>query len=336
MSAAGLAVILCVACSILSTGCDDAPPGKDPKHPDAPSRNSAGRTPAAVASNEATKRLSSEARAAHFLKSLARLTPQEISKALKEPATLDLLMSLSPESVRSLYDDVLKSNAAKEDMDALNAAKFLMDTYLRELSVRSPEVLAAYVERADGLKIISPSLFLAKSSPELAFSTIERLLSNTGSKAGSGTALALTTTVTTIAQGDPKLAIQLINGSTLRDKKLMQEVIVGFAGGVNVENYNPSQLAALLAGFSSEMLDSYPEVAQVTHHFYNSPPSEVLPSFPLDGEPWQRAGAITYLEAAAFKGMNGDMYVTEFLESPEAGLLTDEERARLRHTLRKP
>jgi hypothetical protein len=61
----------------------------------------------------------------------------------------------------------------------------------------------------------------------------------------------------------------------------------------------------------------------------------VLPFFPLDGAPWQRAGAIAYLEAAAFKGMNGDVYVSEFLESPRAALLTDEERGRLLHILRK-
>ena len=313
------------ACWILLTGCDDARPGDSTReHP--PASRPAEDTRSQV---QASSRISSEAKARHLLEALGRMSSDDVAAALGNPAEFEMIMSLDPDAIMDFY----RSATRAEDVERSQTANMLLRAYFREMSVRSPGLLAAYVERADADRVFKALVYLAQSSPELAFSVIQDRVSAQNQE--SLLVLYFKETAEVIAEEDPELAIRLINDSPVVDHGVMDKVMYGFAMGVNPEKLSPSEAAALLSRFSPERLAAHPEVAWIARFYSNSPPAAVLPFFPLDGAPWQRAGAIAYLEAAAFKGMNGDVYVSEFLESPQAALLTDQERGRLRHILRK-
>ena len=274
-------------------------------------------------------------RAKSFLDSLVHLSSDDIQQKLKDPDTLRLLLDLSPEEFLKWSDGAgIRGNESASN-ETIIAGNLLWKEYYRALAREKPMVLKTFIEEGRSDEIGRPALFLAEQHPEVAFSTLEEIIKKRESGRWSAETLAMQIVCAEIVRANPELAIRLINDSSLQNADAMQGAITGFLSGFNIQNHTPADVADLISKFSSEKLCAYPNLGGITCRYDNCPPNEVLAAFPLDGQPWQRYGAITYLEAAAYKGANGDTYVTEFLNSPQASALTDQEKARLLHILRK-
>ncbi len=280
-------------------------------------------------------RVISATRANNLLDSLVRLSCDDIQEKLKDPDTLRLLLSLSPEEFLKWSDAAGIRNNESASNETIMAGNLLRAEYYRAMAREKPAVLKGFLVEGEGCEIALPAFFLAEQHPEIAFATLEGILMERKSERHSSETIAMQVACEAIVKANPELAIQLINASPLQNIIAIEGAISGFLSGFDPQNYTPADAAALISKFSSEKLSAFPNVGGITFRYYNSPPNEVLGVFPLDGQPWQRYGAITYLEATANKGADGDIFVTDFLNSPQANTLTEQEKARLLHILRK-
>ena len=191
-----------------------------------------------------------------------------------------------------------------------------------------PEAVARFLE-ADTCPEINgkPAVWLAISNPELAMASTVTTMG--GKDRGSDEFINLELVARVVAGQDTRLAIRLINSSGMSENGLVA-AICGAVEGFDFEKLSPAEFSGLLASFPEESLRETPRVARATCFYRFFKPEEVLAAFPLDGEPWQRTGAIAYLESAA---TNGNVEVRKFLESPQSNPLTEEERNNLLNRL---
>jgi len=329
----GSLVVGCV-CVLCVCGCDEQQNQGGSVRPNVTTKQSSARS---RSPNDTVRdaRIITATRARDLLDSLVRLSYNDIQQKLKDPDTLRLLLALSPEEFLKWTDAAGIRNSESASNETIMAGNLLRAEYYRAMAREKPMVLKAFIEEGESGEISPPALYLAEQHPEVAFSTLEGVIRERKSGRWSSETIAMQVACEAIVRSNPELAIRLINDSLLQNTDAIQGAISGFLSGFDIQKYTPADAADLISKFSSQKLSAYPNVGGITYRYDNFPPNEVLAVFPLDGHPWQRYGAITYLEATAYKGAEGDMYVTEFLNSPQASVLTEQEKARLLHILRK-
>lgn len=189
----------------------------------------------------------------------------------------------------------------------------------------------AYVDWLNGDKkdkIQTMVSFLARHNPEMAAEVVTHsALGESGKSASFGQVFEAASAM------DPERSVQAMESTAFESPSLKNSAMIAVITGVNRETVTPPMMARIMAGFSEDSLNSFPQaVRQAGGAVVENPVENVLAVFPLDEKPWKRVVAISFLETKAYRGVTGDAEIMEFLESEKASLLTENERNRL-HTI---
>jgi hypothetical protein len=135
------------------------------------------------------------------------------------------------------------------------------------------------------------------------------------------------------AKADTERAIRVLESLKLNEDA-MEYVVQALVSGQDAETIGNQggvkRINEIVNAFSPAALAANPEaIARFAAYVAFQPMDAVLEVFPIDGEPWQRMGAMTYLKAFAPVGTPGSEKVGQFLDSDQAVHLTPVERAEL-------
>lgn len=315
-------VVVLASCGfILLSGCD----GNREKSRNADSIHSnTGRLRPNVGSmaDRATKSGGRKSESRRFCSSLFDTTREQAEALLRDESNLAMFLSLTPEEVDGLMRRVQQEDRRKgESPHRLNVLGF----YFEKQSQKNPDIVASYIDSTPGNQSALAALALARHQPELAFTCSLRASANHAHEEYGGQ-IPLARAVGQIASADAELACKLINATDISDPAVVRAMMEGFAEFDREKYYQPSDVAELIGKLKRAYLNAYPIPAELTRMYCGTSmePEVVLASFPIDGDEWQRQGAIAYINGCAKRGEIE--FVSGFLQSSRGGMLTAEER----------
>jgi hypothetical protein len=238
------------------------------------------------------------------LNAVYRLTPNQF---------LELLASegITYEDQKNLFNMITRYYCfAKARVDPVGLARDFKNTTSISLSDQLADGLGAY-------------------APELAVETIQEMPNfDEDSKH-----FLLKSALFSAAGKDMEKAIHVfesIEGSLIEKESLAISVVSGVDAEMIGNQGGVQRVKEIVGTFSADSLAAYPAaISSLAKHVAFRPLDEVLEVFPIDGEPWQRMGAMTYLKAFAPVGTPGSEKIGQFLDSDQAVHLTPVERAEL-------
>lgn len=266
--------------------------------------------------------------ASKLLKSLKGLSNDQIDKRLKGNVQwAALVKNLSGAEVEELLAQIGYVRDGKGSGG--NALATLYGLYCIDKSKVDPKGFAEWVIASKQNELLSHIYYLGANDPELAAEVIIASDVSSRVKADSFGAVFEQASAT-----DPHRAVRLFQVTKFANPDEIESAMIGVISGIDRESATPKKVREIVSGFSKASLNSVPTgVRCVGGLLAHSPVVEVLESFPLDGEPWERAVAVQYLENKAHHGVDGDREIKDFLESNQAKFLSGQEIDRLNATL---
>jgi hypothetical protein len=244
---------------------------------------------------------------------------------LSRTGELDAVYRLTPKE----FLELLASEAITfvENQNLFNA---IIQIYCYHMARISPVALVHGFHETDNASIASTlAQALGTFEPELAIDMITGFDQFDSYSRVNWIGVALEST----AKADTERAIRVLESLKLNEDA-MEYVVQALVSGQDAETIGNQggvkRIKEIVNAFSPATLAANPEaIARFAAYVAFQPMDAVLEVFPIDGEPWQRMGAMTYLKAFAPAGTPGSEKVGQFLDSDQAVHLTPVERAEL-------
>ncbi len=265
------------------------------------------------------------AEGAEILESLHALDTDEFDKRLRDYDKIKVwLAKIDTEIIESL----LTQSGFDEKEERWQQ---LFNIYCMGKAEIDPKAYVDWLTGDKKDKIQTMVSFLARCNPEMAAEVVTHsALDEPGKSASYGQVFEAASAM------DPERSVQAMESTAFESPSLKNRAMIAVISGVNRETVTPPVMARIMAGFSEDSLNSFPQaVRQAGGAVVENPVANVLAVFPLDEKPWERVVAISFLETKAYRGVTGDAEIMEFLESKKANLLTENERDRLYSILGK-
>jgi hypothetical protein len=251
------------------------------------------------------------------------LNLDQLRERLRHENSRKLLARIAPNEIDAYLNDSgftlsegATSQATQQILRAFALAKVNAD----------PSALGTWLASQQGCNHLNLMIgVLAGYEPEMAADVVKRSPLQEQNRR-----MAYLIMFSAAAQRDAERTIRVVETMQFDNQALKGDVIRETLKNASQFETSVERMAEVIACYSDGTLNAFPNaVMDSAADVSYAPVAKVLDLFPLDGQPWQRAFAMRFLEEKAHRGSAGDTEVSDFLSSKRSGSLTPEERQRL-------